>query len=463
MSTKIQKKLKNLPDTPGIYLFYNFKKELVYVGKATSLKSRVRSYFNSGNKTSRPIEALIHEVADIKWKEADSVLEAIIMEANHIKKYQPKYNVDGKDDKSWNYIVITKDEYPRVETVRQHELENVRNTKDTKLRKFNEVFGPYPGLNTKETLKLLRKIFTYSTCQSKKAKKQESKKVKPCFYYQLGQCLGVCTGEISSTEYKAKVIRPLKTFLGGRQKQLIKSLEVKMRKESKLENFEEAARLRNQISALQRIHDVALLNKSFVDTPSGLRPAPPKPSPGRPAVVSTSPRGRGENSDSRKEVIRIEGYDISNFGATGKVGSMVVFEFGEAKKKDYRKFKIKSVVGQSDVDCLEEVLERRLRHAKSKEQGTKNKKDFWPLPQVFLIDGGKPQVNRAKKVLKDNKVDVPVVGIAKGPDRKKNEFILGSKNKDFVKWVYSNQKLLIAVRDEAHRFAIAYQRKLRKL
>ncbi len=415
----IENKLKKLPNTPGIYLFYNKKKELIYVGKATSLRSRVSSYFR-GARTSRPIEQMIHKIADIKVKETDSVLEAVILEANYIKKYQPKYNVDGKDDKSWNYIVITNDEYPSVKTVRSHEFD--KQIKQNEQRKhIKHLFGPYPGLKTREMMKLLRRLFSVSTCRP-------NKNSKPCLYYQMEQCLGVCTGEISSADYKRKVIRPLVTFLGGGKKRLVKSFIVQMKKAAKEENFEEAARLRNQIGALERIHDIALLNKSFFDHQQ-----------------STI------NDRGSLIVDRVEGYDISNLGDKGKVGSMVVFDQSGPVKSQYRKFKIKTVEGQSDVDCLDEVLRRRLRHSE------------WTFPNIFLIDGGKPQVNRVKKILQELKIDIPVVGIAKGAARKKNEFIFATKNRDLIKWVNQNQDLLIQVRDEAHRFAIQYQRKLRKL
>lgn len=431
-------KIKRLPDNPGIYLFYNIKKELIYVGKATSLKNRVGSYFKRSfdsargvslrmTSGTRPIEQMIHEVVDIKTIQTDSVLEAIILEANTIKKYQPKYNVDLKDDKSWNYIVITKDIYPRVETVRQHEIESQKSIKSKVYKDCKYFFGPYPGLKTVEMIKLLRKLFYISTCHPPLPNPPliKGRETKPCFYYQLGQCLGVCTGEISSVEYKKKVIQPLIKFLRGNKKSLIKDLEKKMREVSKQENFEEASRLRDQIKSLNRIQDVALLNSSFI---------------------------KDKTIDHRLSAIdRVEGYDISNLGSTGMVGSMVVFENGEVNKNEYRKFKIKKVTGQSDVDCLAEVLERRLKHAE------------WKLSQVILVDGGLPQVNRAVETLRINKFKIPVVGIAKGRERKKNDFIVGFKNKEFIKWVSENKELLIKVRDEAHRFAIQYQRSLRKI
>jgi len=464
-------KIKKLPDNPGIYLFYNSKKELIYVGKATSLRDRVGSYFRlissesfhkktmknfskeinsdkllletnkkvSDKKNSslrfrsgwginlRPIEQMIHEVVNIKTIETDSVLEAIILEANTIKKYQPKYNISLKDDKSWNYIVITNDDYPKVFTMRQHELNNSK----FKVQNFKFTFGPYPGLKTNEMMKLLRKLFYISTCsplmskQVPSLKNNESKQKKPCFYYQLGQCLGVCVGEISSKEYKREVIQPLVKFLRGNKKGLKKNLQKKMLEASGREDFEEAGRLRDQIKNLQKIQDIALLNKSF--------------------LVNNF------ESETKNSKLRIEGYDISNFGSSNIVGSMVVFENGEANKNEYRKFKIKNIEGQNDIDCLAEVIERRLKHQE------------WLIPQIILVDGGLSQVNKTVEILCINKFKIPVVGIAKGSTRKKNEFIIGFKNKEFVNWVNKNKELLIKVRDEAHRFAINYQKSLRKI
>lgn len=411
----LQKIVTALPQNPGIYLFYNSKNELVYVGKATSLRSRVRSYFLA-RKTPRPIEQMMHEVTFIKHIQTDSVLEAVILEAVYIKKFQPIYNVEGKDDKSWNYIMITSEPYPQVYTMREHEYGRL--TVDEIKKDFLHISGPYPGFNGRVTMKLLRRLFYISTC-TPHAK-------RPCLYRQMGQCLGVCTGEITSAEYRRKVIRPLITFLSGGKKKLVKSLETAMVRAARQEHFEEAARLRNQLHALTRIQDIALINKDFFSDLS-------------------------ETDSEGKEKIRVEGYDISNLGKTGKVGSMVVFDAVSPVKHSYRKFKIKTVEGQSDVDCLEEVLVRRFKHTE------------WEFPTAILIDGGYPQVNRAKEVLTRLGILIPVVGIAKGPERKRNDFILGNKEHEFVKWVDSHRELLIRVRDEAHRFAITYQRTLRKI
>lgn len=417
----LKKYVANLPDRPGVYLFYDAKKELIYVGKATSLKNRVRSYF-SGRRTPRPIEDMIHRVKSINVKEVDSALEAAILESIYIKKYNPRFNVMGRDNKSWNYIVITKEEYPRVETMRQHEFSQLQK-KD--LAAFLQIFGPYPGMNTKATMKILRKMFGFSACQNAK---------RPCLYYQMGECLGVCTKEISTTQYKQKVIQPLVTFLRGQKKRLIITLEQRMKKAAKEKQFEEAARLRDQLRRLDKIQDIAMINASFV----------------RDEGFQLYQAGKFAKNKGF-QVSKIEGYDISNLGATNMVGSLVVFEHGQPDKKQYRKFNIKTVKGQSDVDSLKEVISRRLRH------------DEWSYPDIFLIDGGKPQVNAVKKILREQDVTIPVIGIAKGPTRKKNEFVLGSTKRDVIRWVSLHRQLLIAVRNEAHRFALSFQRQKRKL
>lgn len=405
----IAEKLKKLPDQPGVYLFYNSKNEIIYVGKASSLRSRVRSYF-VGKKTFRPIEEMFHEVVNVDWRETNSALEAALLEGECIKKYRPRYNILWRDDKSWNYLYLTKEKFSRLRSVREHDL--VIKTR---------FFGPFPNLNTKEAIKILRRLFFVSNC--------DPGAKKPCFDYQIGRCLGVCTGEISVVDYNEKVIVPLKLFLRGHKKRLLTNLKKEMATASKKENFEEAGRLRNQIISLEKIQDAAMLNKSFV------------------ADVLPKTANMG---------IRIEGYDISNLGVTHKVGSMVVFDGDGPVKSAYRKFNIKTVIGQNDVDCLGEMLARRLNH------------DDWPMPDIFLVDGGLPQVNRAIKILKNKKIKISVVGIAKGPKRKKNEFylavngglVLGQRP---MHWLKLNKMLLIRARDEAHRFALAFNRQKRRI
>ncbi len=418
MNAVIEKLLTELPDSPGIYLFYDTQGELIYVGKATSLTSRVRSYFR-GKRTPRPIENMIHEVVRFETKTTDSALEAVILEGVYIKKYLPKYNVMGKDNKSWNYLVLTKETYPHLRSLREHDLKLLGARE--RAAQFREEFGPYPGLNMRAALKTLRRLFVISSCTPDEG--------RPCLYRQMGQCLGVCTGEITPKEYEERVIRPLTLFLRGEKKRLIRELERCMKKLVKEEKFEEATRVRDQLRALMHIHDVALLNDSFVEDVGLIR------------------AHRGGEVES----LRIEGYDISNLGSTGKVGSMVVFDGDGPVKSQYRKFNIKTVEGQSDVDCLKEVLARRFTHPE------------WPQPTLLLIDGGRPQVNAAHSVMQSLGLTIPVVGIAKGPERKRNDFIFAEVEAKTVEFVSTHQPLLIRVRDEAHRFAITFQRSKRRI
>jgi len=417
MRKKLLNRIKQSPSEPGIYLFFDKNKNLLYVGKATNLKSRIKSYF-SGQKTTRPIENLIHEVESIDWLKTNSVLEAIILEASEIKKHRPKYNVLGKDDKSWNYLYLTNEEFPTLKAVREHELKQ----KNLSKKDYLKIWGPFPGLKTDQALKILRKLFNYSDCQPD----QE----KACFYHQIEQCLGVCTGEITAEEYRKKVIKPLSSFLSGKTKTALKTLQKQMNQVSQEENFEEAIRIREQIKNLKKIQDITLLNKTFFHDQTIFKP------------------NKKEN-----QIFRIEGYDISNLGSTGKVGSLVFFENGVPNKSQYRKFKIKTVKGQSDIDCLKEVLTRRLKHRE------------WKYPDLFLIDGGRPQINAAKQILQEQgskqRQKTPIVGIAKGPQRRKNEFFITEQT--IEPWLKKNKNLLIKVRDEAHRFALKYQRSLRKI
>lgn len=413
--SNLLEKAKSLPDTPGAYLFYSQTGELIYVGKATSLKNRVKSYFQ-GMQTPRPIEEMIHEVVSIDFRQTDSVLEAVILEANLIKKHLPKYNVLGKDSKSWNYLGITKESYPRLESIRAHDLKMLKNSGVDPKKKFSHLFGPYPSLNTRATMKILRRIFNFSVCKPGAS--------RPCIYYEMGQCLGVCIGEITPADYRKRVIHPLSWFLSGKKKAVIEEFERDMKKAAREEKFEEAAHLRNQIAELQHIHDVTLIDKSFFED---------------------------EDTGVGMPVNRIEGYDISNLGSTGVVGSMVVFEHGAPHKSDYRKFIIRSFTGQSDVDALAEVINRRLNHPE------------WPLPDVILLDGGRPQISRIKKVFSERGVEIPFLGIAKGAQRKRNDIILGDTVPAFVHWASKHRGLLVRVRDEAHRFAITFQRSKRKI
>jgi len=412
MPKNIKIRNNKLPDDPGVYLMLNKKGEIIYVGKATSLKKRVSSYFSKAhdNKTAR----LVREIARIDYQITPSVLEALILEANLIKKYEPKYNIREKDDKSFLYLVVTKEDYPRPLLIRGLEL------KKKKKSDYKAVFGPYTSARSlRAALDLIRKMIPYSTCAPGQR--------RPCFDYQIGKCPGVCILDISKKDY-GKIIRNFILFFEGKKTKVIENLKKEMRNLSEHNKFEEAARIRNQIKALEHIQDVAMLKREE-----------PTQEIGRVGERVINIFGR------------IEGYDISNIGGQYAVGSMVVFEDGEPAKSEYRKFKIKTVKGANDVAMIREVVQRRFQNK-------------WPHPELILIDGGRAQVNAAVDILGSFKLDIPVVGIAKGITRKKDDLVFSpySKNDPELRRIIEQYKnILVRVRDEAHRFAVKYHRELR--
>lgn len=403
---------KELPDTPGVYLMKDEEGRVLYVGKAANLRRRVASYFERPHDVR--IETLVRKIAKIDIKQTDTTLEALILEADLIKQLAPPFNVREKDDKSFLYIEITREKFPRVLLVRGKNVKN-RATR----------WGPFTSASSaREALRILRRIFPWSTHDPEKIGKFE----KPCFDYEIGLCPGTCTGAISREDY-AKNIARLKLFLSGKKKRVIREIEKEMYATSEKLEFERAEKLRRQMVALQHIRDTALISDSEI-----LIPAPPSV--------------EGESIAP----YRIEGYDISNISGTAAVGSMVVFENGAPNKSEYRKFRIRTLSSPNDVGMLTEVLERRFqRQSKGK---TKAEAHDWALPDLILVDGGIPQTNAARQVLSRVGLEIPIVGIAKGPDRKRDE-VVGTIPKGVEKTT------LVRVRDEAHRFAIAYHKKLR--
>lgn len=408
MDKYIKETIEALPEAPGVYMMYSKDGDLLYVGKAGNLKKRVSSYFHKAH--DKRIEELVKKIDDIKHKETDSVLDALILESKMIKDHQPIFNVREKDDKSFLWVEITKEEYPRVLLTRGSE-------KDMNKNKKSDHFGPFVyASEIRRALRVLRKIFPYNTHGPDKVGNLK----RPCLNAELGLCPGTCVSKINKKEYK-KTISELKKVLKGGKRTLIRNMDKEMKKSAKDLDFERAQKLKRRIFSLQHIHDTALISDN------------------QPKIKS-----------DQKEKIRIEGYDISNISGTSATGSMVVFYNDQPSKDDYRKFKVKTIKGQNDTGMLKEVLERRF--SRYDEGSNKNQ---WPLPDLILIDGGKGQVNTAIKVLEEKGFRIPVVGIAKGVKRKKNEFI--GKIPGFT-----NEKTLIRVRDEAHRFAVSYHKKLRK-
>lgn len=424
----LNRQIKNLPHHPGVYVFRNKAGNILYIGKAASLKSRVRSYFitdaNQRINTNpriinRPIEMMIHEVSDIEIKETDSVLEALILESHLIKKHQPKYNVIGKDDKSFSYFAITKEEFPRVLIIRKTDL-NTKYPATAGPRQggghtpYTSLYGPYASKKQMEiALKIIRRIFPFHSLNQKTE--------KGCLDYQIGLCPGPYAEAISRQDYQ-KNIAGIKMILNGKMKRLVKNLEKEMKAFAAKHEFEKAVELRNKVFALKHIQDVALISKE-----EGLQVT-----------------GFGLQD------LRIEAYDISNISGQYAVGSMIVFSGQEPDKSQYRKFRIKKFEGIDDIRAMKEILVRRFNNN-------------WPKPDLMILDGGIGHLNMARRLLKTMKINVPMIAVAKGTDRKKLEVV--GKNylegKDLLK-IVENKLLIKKITDEAHRFAISYHRKLRK-
>ena len=407
--------IKKLPDTSGVYLFKKGK-EILYIGKATSLKDRVRSYFSADliNARGQFIADMVSKAEKVDYLKTDSVLEAIILESNLIKKYQPKYNTKEKDDKSYNYVVITKEDFPRVLLIRGRELEMMNSQTGGLNIKYK--FGPYPnGSAIKEGLKIIRKIFSYRD----KCNPSKGSPWKPCFNRQIGLCPGVCSGEISKADY-ADTIRNIKLFFEGKKKSLVRKLERQMKEFAKNREFEKAGKVKKILFALNHIQDVALIKKSEEE------------------IV--------KNIFSRGSVLRMEAFDIAHISGTNMAGAMVVSENGELKKSDYRKFKIRSVKIPNDTAALKEIVERRLKHKE------------WPLPDIIIYDGGFAQRNAVEGILKNilgNDFKIKIVGVVKDRKHKPSRLI----GEEVV--IKKYKKEILILNSEAHRFAISFHRKLR--
>lgn len=391
MAEKLTERIKDFPDSSGVYLMRNDQSKVIYIGKATSLKERVRSYFSKNILIKTEIQ--MREVSEIEFIETESVLEALLLESRLIRKFNPKYNIREKDDKSRLYVNITKEQFPRIELVRETDLP----ARDKSIA----LYGPFlSGKSVADALDFIRKIIPFRSCKSLPKKK--------CLYGRIGLCEAPCVEEISEREYKNN-IRKVRDFFEGKKSRIQARLKKELNLASRALEFEKAAKIRDQIYALEHIKQMFFLSREDVKT-----------------VFK-----------------RVEGYDISNISGSYATGSMVVFIDGIAEKSEYRKFKIKWVRQADDTAMMQEVLLRRFRNN-------------WPKPDLILIDGGRGQVNAVVKILDQLKLEIPVVGLAKGKDRKKDEIITGSL-------LPRNELALFRqVRDEAHRFAKNYYQKLHR-
>ncbi|OGG60376.1 hypothetical protein A2765_02925 [Candidatus Kaiserbacteria bacterium RIFCSPHIGHO2_01_FULL_56_24] len=408
----------DLPESPGIYRFQKGRKVL-YVGKATSLHDRVRSYFAKTLLAGRgdSIVGMVAEADTLTWEKTDSVLEALILEANLIKRLQPPYNVLEKSNTSFNYLVITKEKFPRVLVVRGRDF--FTNWQEGSVK---HLFGPFPqGASLKEAMKLVRRIFPYrdekcTPCEDQKLSRPrlDNFHCRPCFNRQIGLCPGVCTGEADAAEY-GRIIRHIVLLFSGKKGALVKQLDRDMVLYAKREQFEEAEQARRQVGALTHIRDISLIKDE--------------------SRIATGGKIKASGS-------RIEAYDIAHTSGTETVGVMVAVEDSEPLKSAYRKFKVKGFTN-NDPGALSEVLSRRLLHPE------------WQYPRVIVVDGYTAQMNAAKKVLSKAGIMIPVVGVVKD-EHHRPKSLTGN-----LAAIQAHERDILLANNEAHRFAITYHRKRR--
>lgn len=538
----IQEQLKKLPGEPGVYLMKDENDKIIYVGKAISLKNRVRQYFQSSKNHSSKVKSMVKNIKSFEYIITDSELEALILECNLIKKYRPKYNVLLRDDKTYPYIKVTVNEdYPRVLKVRRV------------LKDKAKYFGPYTNVEAvNDTLDVIRNIYPIRTCNID-INRAIKNKMRPCLNYHIKRCIGPCTGHVSKAEYN-KMIEEILLFLSGKEEKLIEILKEKMNKCSMEFNFEEAAIYRDKILNLQEMMQKQKIDVSTDDvnqdiiamayndeeacvqsffirhgkvvgrehfilegTKDSSKEAIlssfvkqfymkaeyiPKeiiieseiedqvvleewlsnikgqkvfiriPQKGdKKSLIAMVKKNAMEylekfsNLNKRKyeksegalielaEVIgleeaprRIESYDISNIQGVDSIGAMVVFTNGLKDKKEYRRYKIKTVEGPNDYDSMAEILERRLQ-----------KGDF---PDLILLDGGKGQVSAVQKVFDKYNIDIPLWGMYKDDRHRTKGLICATKEIELDR-TSNLYRFVASIQEEVHNYAISYHRSLR--
>ena len=550
----IEEELKKLPGKPGVYIMHGEKDEIIYVGKAVSLKNRVRQYFQSSRNKGAKIEQMVTHITRFEYIVTDSELEALVLECNLIKEHRPKYNTMLKDDKTYPFIKVTVNEpYPRVLFSRTMKKDKAK------------YFGPYTSSTAvKDVIELVRKIYMVRSCNRNLPR--DCGKDRPCLYYYMKQCTAPCQGNVSEEAYKQNIGQVLH-FLNGNFQETIDQLTEKMMAASEDMRFEDAAGYRDLINSIRRIGErqkittygeedrdiiaVAMdesedlreqdavvqvffmrggrligrdhfflrvargdtkaqvlssfLKQFYAGTPfipaeimmqteiedgeiiedwltsrrkqrvhirvpkKGTKEKLVELAKENAWMVLSKDRERIKREEGRtigavkeiedwlglKDIVRMEAYDISNISGFESVGSMVVYEKGKPKRSDYRKFKIKWVQGPNDYASMEEVLTRRFTHESKGEYDS-----FSILPDLILMDGGRGQVNIARKVLGELGIDIPVCGMVKD-DNHRTRGVYFNNVEIPIDTSGEGFHLVTRIQDEAHRFAIEYHRSLR--
>ena len=550
----IEDELKKLPGKPGVYIMHGEKDEIIYVGKAVSLKNRVRQYFQSSRNKGAKIEQMVTHITRFEYIVTDSELEALVLECNLIKEHRPKYNTMLKDDKTYPFIKVTVNEpYPRVLFSRTMKKDKAK------------YFGPYTSSTAvKDVIELVRKIYMVRSCN--RSLPRDCGKERPCLYYHMKQCMAPCQGNVSEEAYKQNIGQVLH-FLNGNFQETIDQLTEKMMAASEDMRFEDAAGYRDLINSIRRIGErqkittygeedrdiiaVAMdesedlreqdavvqvffmrggrligrdhfflrvargdtkaqvlssfLKQFYAGTPfipaeimmqteiedggiiedwlsarrkqrvhirvpkKGTKEKLVELAKENAWMVLSKDRERIKREEGRtigavkeiedwlglKDIVRMEAYDISNISGFESVGSMVVYEKGKPKRSDYRKFKIKWVQGPNDYASMEEVLTRRFTHESKDEYDS-----FSILPDLILMDGGRGQVNIARKVLGKLGIDIPVCGMVKD-DNHRTRGVYFNNVEIPIDTSGEGFHLVTRIQDEAHRFAIEYHRSLR--
>ena len=550
----IEEELKKLPGKPGVYIMHGEKDEIIYVGKAVSLKNRVRQYFQSSRNKGAKIEQMVTHITRFEYIVTDSELEALVLECNLIKEHRPKYNTMLKDDKTYPFIKVTVNEpYPRVLFSRTMKKDKAK------------YFGPYTSSTAvKDVIELVRKIYMVRSCNRNLPR--DCGKDRPCLYYHMKQCTAPCQGNVSEEAYKQNIGQVLH-FLNGNFQETIDQLTEKMMAASEDMRFEDAAGYRDLINSIRRIGErqkittygeedrdiiaVAMdesedlreqdavvqvffmrggrligrdhfflrvargdtkaqvlssfLKQFYAGTPfipaeimmqteiedgeiiedwltarrkqrvhirvpkKGTKEKLVELAKENAWMVLSKDRERIKREEGRtigavkeiedwlglKDIVRMEAYDISNISGFESVGSMVVYEKGKPKRSDYRKFKIKWVQGPNDYASMEEVLTRRFTHESKGEYDS-----FSIFPDLILMDGGRGQVNIARKVLGELGIDIPVCGMVKD-DNHRTRGVYFNNVEIPIDTSGEGFHLVTRIQDEAHRFAIEYHRSLR--